>query len=38
MIGLKYCSAFLERIPRDEVMEIENIVCKIIIDKFYMNF
>jgi hypothetical protein len=29
MIGLKYCSEFLERIPRDEVAEIENVVCKI---------
>ena len=27
MIGLKYCSEFLERIPRDEVTEIENVVC-----------
>jgi hypothetical protein len=28
MIGLKYCSEFLERIPRDEVKEIEDIVCR----------
>jgi DNA polymerase lambda len=26
MIGLKYCSAFLERIPREEVAQIENAV------------
>ncbi len=26
MIGLKYCSEFLERIPRDEVTQIENVV------------
>ncbi len=28
MIGLKYCSEFLERTPRDEVTQIENVVCK----------
>jgi DNA polymerase lambda len=28
MIGLKYCYEFLERIPRDEVTQIENVVCK----------
>lgn len=26
MIGLKYCQEFLQRIPRDEVTEIENVV------------
>lgn len=26
MIGLKYFNEFLERIPRDEVTEIENVV------------
>ncbi|CAF2819088.1 unnamed protein product [Rotaria sp. Silwood2] len=26
MIGLKYCSEFLERIPRDEVTQIESVV------------
>jgi len=34
MIGLKYCSEFLERIPRDEVTQIENVVCKKIERKF----
>jgi hypothetical protein len=28
MIGLKYCSEFQERIPRAEVAQIENVVCR----------
>jgi hypothetical protein len=37
MIGLKYYTEFAERIPRDEVAQIEHFVCKIYLAEMKMN-